>query len=717
MSRRVYRCEGFDCPSCALEAEEGLSKDASFSSVRIDSTSSRIYLSLNEELEMEEIERRINAVSDDPVTLSPLSEKKKTSLWNKKTKVLALRILYCVAIFFVCAFAFRDQYWVRFGLYLSAYALISYDVYFEIFETIKKRHNPIDDHLLMALASAGAFVLACLQYAFKGSAASFENSFFLLEGHMEAIFVMGLYQVGEVIEKLAKNHAQKQIEAAFALEKGESRLVSESGNTLVDSESLREGDLVMVRRGEELYIDGEVTQGEAYCNTSSLNGEFEPVKVSKGSHVYGGYVIEEGEIVVRASADYASSARGKIESMLQEAGSKKSKAEKLITQFARVYTPLVFLTSILYIVLAGFISNNWMESVFTGLEIMVISCPCAIVISVPLAYLASLGRASKEGIMIKNVGVLDALKHFDRFVSDKTGTLTEGRFSLKKAIPVKDENELIKAACIAESYSLHPLGKAVIEAFNQNYAPSSYEEIDGKGTKAELDGTTYFAGSASFLRENGFAVKEEAVEGKGIYIASSESGYLGVLCFEDSVRDGTRLLVKELGKRGIKRTILSGDNNEHVHAFCDENNFDEYHAELSPSDKLNYLKNYINLGEKVLYMGDGSNDAPCLGLATVGVAIGEARTALAVNGADVIILNNKPESILKMMEISAKARKVSWFNIVASLLIKATVFALTIALNGKMPMEIAIIADSGTMVLLTLNSLRLLRAGRYNKRY
>ena len=710
MRCRVYRCEGFDCPACALEAEEGLSKDEVFASVRIDVVSSRIYLNLNEELEMEEIERRLNAVSDDPVTLSALSEKKKTSLWNKKTKILALRILYCVVIFFACAFACRDQYWVRFGLYLSAYVLISYDVYFEIFETIAKRRNPIDEHLLMALASAGAFVLACLQYAFKGSAASYENSFFLLEGHMEAIFVMGLYQVGEVIEKLAKNHAQKQIEAAFALEKGESRLVLDNGNTLVDSESLREGDLVMVRRGEELYIDGEVTQGEAYCNTSSLNGEFEPIKVSQGSRVYGGYVIEEGEIVVRASADYASSARGKIESMLQEAGSKKSKAERLITQFARVYTPMVFLTSILYIVIAGLISQEWMESVFTGLEIMVISCPCAIVISVPLAYLASLGRASKEGIMIKNVGVLDALRSFNRFVSDKTGTLTEGRFSLKSIVPTKDEKELIRAACIAESYSLHPLGKAVVEAFNQHIVPSSYEEIDGKGTKAELEGVTYYAGSATFLSENGFAVKEESIEGKGIYVASSESGYLGVITFEDSVREGTRLLVKELGKKGINRTILSGDNNEHVHVFCKENDFDEFHAELSPEDKLNYLKGYIDNGEKVLYMGDGSNDAPCLGLATVGVAIGEARTALAVNGADVIILNNKPESILRMMEISAKARRVSWFNIVAALLVKAIILVLTIVLNGKMPMEIAIIADSGTMVLLTLNSLRLLRS-------
>ncbi len=712
MKRVVYNVEGFDCPACAAEAEEGLSKDPAFSSVRIDSVSSRLYVNMEEEMEMEEVERRLNKVSDDPVTLSPISSKKRTSMWNAETKVLLLRILYCVAVFFVCAFALREQYWVRFGLYLSAYVLISYDVYFAIGKTIARKKNPVDEHLLMALASGGAFVLASLQYSLQGSAASFENSFFLLEGHMEAIFVMALYQVGEVIEGLAKNHAQKQIEAAFALQKGDSRILSEAGPILVDPESLREGDLVMVRRGEELYVDGEVIEGTAYCNTASLNGEFEPIKVEKGSSVYGGYVIEEGEITVKAASDYASSARGKIESMLSEVGSEKSRAERLITSFARVYTPMVFLTALLYIVIAGFASGNWQQSVFTGLEIMVISCPCAVVISVPLAYLASLGLASKEGIMMKNVGVLDALKNLTRFVSDKTGTLTEGRFSLKEKVVVKDEKSLVEAACLAEAYSLHPLGKAVIEEFHGKYVPETYEEIDGKGAKATYKNVTYYAGSKAFLKENGMEAGDASVSGKAIYVGSSKDGYLGVLSFEDKIREGTYLLSEQLGKKGIKRTILSGDEQGHVDAFCAQLHFDEGHAELSPEDKLNHLKNYLDAGDKVLYLGDGSNDAPCLGLSSVGVAIGEARTALAVSGADAIILNNKPESVLRMMEISRKARWTSWFNIIAALTIKAAILVLTIVLNGKMPMEVAVIADSGTMVLLTLNSLRLLRARR-----
>lgn len=710
MKRCVYQVEGFDCPACAAEAEEGLSKDAAFSSVRIDAVTNRLYVSLVEEMEMEEIERRLNAVSDDPVTLSEVSSKKTVSMWNAETKVLLLRILYCIAVFFVCAFSLREAYWVRFGLYLSAYVLIGYDVFFAVIKNIVRRKNPVDEHLLMSLASAGAFLLACLQYSFEGSAASFENSFFLLEGHMEAIFVMGLYQVGEVIEGLAKNHARKQIEAAFALQKGESRLVRGEETILVDPACLREGDTVMVRRGEELYVDGTVLQGEAYCNTSALNGEFESIKVEKGSLVYGGYVIEEGEILVRSSSDYASSARGKIESMLQEVGSEKSQAERLITTFARAYTPMVFLTSLLYILIAGLVSKNWMTSVFTGLEIMVVSCPCAIVISVPLAFLASLGRGSKEGIMMKNVGVLDALKKITRFVSDKTGTLTEGRFSLTKEIDVKGRTKLREAACIAEAYSLHPLGKAVREAFGKAYRPDSYEEIDGKGVKAVYDGATYFAGSLAFLQEVGMKIQEDRVEGKAIYIGSSKDGYLGVLCFEDRIRDGAYALSEELGKREIKRTVLSGDEKDHVSAFCEKLHFEEGHAELSPSEKLDYLKDYLEAGESVLYLGDGSNDAPCLGLASVGVAIGEARTALAVNGADAVILNNKPESILLMLDIARKARRTAWFNIAAALAIKAAILVLTIALNGKMPMEVAVIADSGTMVLLTLNSLRLLRA-------
>ena len=712
MERYVYYIEGFDCPACAATAEEAISKDPLFASVRIDTVTSKIFLQMNEALPLEEIERRINAVSDDEIHMRPLSEKKKAKLWNKETKILLLRILYCVAVFFVCAFSLRDVYWVRFGLYLSAYVLISYDVYINIFHNIARRKNPIDDHLLMALASAGAFVLASLQYAFDGSAASFQNSFFLLEGHMEAIFVMGLYQIGEVIEKLASNHAQKQIEAAFAMEKGDSRLLLEEGSVLVDSESLREGDRVLVRRGEELYVDGEVLEGEAYCNTSALNGEFEPVKVGAGSSVYGGYVIEEGEIIVRASADYASSARGKIEAMLSEAGSAKSRAERFISSFARVYTPIVFAIAVLYIVIAGFASMQWREATFTGLEIMVISCPCAVVISVPLAFLASLGAASKEGILMKNVGVIDDLKGVNRFVSDKTGTLTEGRFSLKEVFAVKSEETLFRAASISEAYSLHPLGKAVLASCEGEEIPDSYEEIDGKGTVATKEGITYLAGSKTFLEERGFAITERKVAGKVVYFASSKEGYLGALGFEDAPRPGTKPLIEKLKESGIKTTILSGDNSEHVQAFSAEIGLDESLAELSPEGKLSQLKTYLDCGEKVLYLGDGSNDAPCLGLATVGVAIGEARTALAVTGADAIILNNKPEQILCMFEISSRARRVALFNVLAALAVKALMLVLTIVLNGRMPMEAAIIADSGMMVLLTLNSLRLLRAKR-----
>ena len=710
MKRYVYQVEGFDCPACAAEAEEGLAKDASFCSVRIDAVTNRLYISAVEEMTMEEVERRLNACSDDPVTLSEVAAKKTATMWNKETKILLLRILYCVGVFFVCAFSLRDAYWVRFGLYLSAYILIGYDVMFAVVRNILRRKNPIDEHLLMSLASAGAFVLASLRYSLQGSAASFENSFFLLEEHMEAVFVMGLYQVGEVIEGLAKNHARKQIEEAFALQKGESRLVRGEETILVDPACLREGDLVMARRGEELYVDGSVVKGKAYCNTSALNGEFEAIQVEEGSLVYGGYVIEEGEILVSASSDYASSARGKIESMLQEVGSEKSQAEKLITTFARAYTPMVFLTSLLYILVAGLLSQNWMNSVFTGLEIMVVSCPCAIVISVPLAFLASLGRGSKEGIMMKNVGVLDSLKKITRFVSDKTGTLTEGRFSLTEEKATKGEDLLHQAACIAEAYSLHPLGKAVREALGETYSPDTFVEIDGRGAKAVYQGVAYYAGSKIFLEETGFYVGEASARGKAVYVASSTEGYLGVLCFEDKIREGVYALSEELGKRNIKRTVLSGDERGHVASFCEKLHFEEGHGELSPSEKLSYLKQYLEAGEKVLYLGDGSNDAPCLGLASVGVAIGEARTALAVTGADAVILSNKPECVLLMFRIAKKARATAWFNIVAALAIKLAVLVLTIALNGKMPMEIAVIADSGTMVLLTLNSLRLLRA-------
>ena len=711
MRRRVYAIRGFDCPNCANKSEAHLSKHPKIASARIDYLSERLYLTYTaEELTIDEIKAVIKEVEDDPIEIDEPAAKKEKGI-DKERLSLILRIAYCLVVFLLCGFLFRDLYWVRFSLYLSALVVIEYDILLKVASNVIHRRNPLDEYLLISVASIGAFVLASLKYAEQGSTSITGNGPFLIEEHFEAVLVCLLWQVGELLQDLSVDASRKAIERAADSRVEEALLFQEGETKRVKAKDLVAGDLVLVVAGSLVPVDGVVLSGEGYCDASSLTGENNPIPVKAGENVYGGTLLTQGEVKVKASKDYASSASAKILDLVTSSMEKKGEAEKFITKFARWYTPAIFLFALVYLLIAGFVGPSWRNAVYTGLEIMVISCPCAIVISVPLAYFAAVGLASKRGVIVKGAAYLDELNRVDAVCLDKTGTLTEGRFALtqKEVGSALNEREFDRLLRSLEERSTHPLARTVCHELADvaPYEATDFESLLGYGVSARINGKVYFAGNKKMVEAHGLCTKEE---GSGVYIyLFDETNVYGFVRLEDEEKKGSREFLGELRKRGVEPVLLSGDKEANVSSFSAKMGIDSYRAELLPEDKLHYLEDLQHAGHVVAFVGDGVNDAPCLKKADVGVAMGGLGADLAVEESDVILTQDDPLQILSAISVAKKCRHVIVFNIVFALLAKLTVLVLAMVFGERMPMEVAVLADTGMAVFLTVNSLLLLR--------
>lgn len=710
MRRRVYSIRGFDCPSCASKCEAHLAKHPKIGSARIDYLSQRLYLTYPEgELTVDEIKAVIKEVEDDPIEIDEPEAKKKKGV-DKEKLSLILRIAYCLVVFLLCGLLFRDLYWVRFGLYLSALAVIEYDILLKVAGNLIHRRNPLDEYLLISVASIGAFVLASLKYAEQGSASITGNGPFLIEEHFEAVLVCLLWQVGELLQDISVDASRKAIERAADSRVEEALLLDDDGAKRIKAKDLLSGDMVLVMAGSLIPVDGVVTSGEGYCDASSLTGESNPIPVKEGTTVYGGTLLTQGEVKVRATKDYASSASAKILDLVTSSMEKKGVAEKFITKFARWYTPAIFLFALVYLLIAGFVGPSWRSAVYTGLEIMVISCPCAIVISVPLAYFAAVGLASKRGVIVKGAAYLDELSRVNTVCLDKTGTLTKGRFALtqKEVDSALDEREFDRLLRTLEERSTHPLARTICQELT-DVVPAmatDFESLLGYGVSAKIDGKTYFAGNKKMLEVHGLSAKEE---GSGVYVyLFDETKVYGYVRLEDEEKDGSKEFLAELRKRGVEPVLLSGDKETNVSSFSAKMGIASYKAELLPEDKLHYLEDLQEAGQTVAFVGDGVNDAPCLKKADVGVAMGGLGADLAVEESDVILTRDDPMQILSALSVAKKCRHVIVFNIAFALLAKLTVLVLAMIFGERMPMEVAVLADTGMAVLLTVNSLLLL---------
>ena len=724
--QKTYHISGFDCAACAAKAERHLNNHECVDSARIDFTANKMYISYKDKvMTIEEVTTVIAEVESDPLNISELDEKTKKheqKIFTKNMWLILIRTIIATVVTIICVFALgKEQFnWFRYGLYLAVFILAAYDVMWKVILHIRHRTSILDHNLLITLAAIGAFTLGAIQLANPDKYHIIhkltDNYSIAMDDAMEAIMVVILFQIGRIIEGVATNKSKAAVMSAVELRVDRANLITEEGVKVVSPEELTIGQHIIVKVGELIPVDGEIIEGEAMIDTSSLTGEFVPVSAKRGDGVYSGCLIKSGTITVLVKKIYADSTVSKIIELITSGGEKKSKADEFISKFSRYYTPMVVVLSVLTIAIMGIITQNWMDSVYQGLEILVTGCPCAIVISVPLAYFAAIGLSSKHGIVVKGANYLDKLVDMGTLITDKTGTLTKGTFTIQNihANDV-DEDTLLDALYKAESLSNHPIGKAIchgkilkrIAADVQNF-----KEIAGFGIECDYKGQHILAGSSKLMDKNNIKYDVPSEVGAIVHVAVDNS-YYGYVVLADEIKEGASEMVNLLHKQKVEVVLLTGDHEENAKDITAKLNIDRYHSELLPEQKTVILEEEMNNTKKaVAFIGDGINDAPSIIRSDIGIAMGGIGSDIAVENADIVIMNDDPGKVYDAVKIAKMARNTAIFNIVFSLIVKATVAGLVIAQefipNFMVPMYVAVLADTGLTVIMVLNSLALL---------
>lgn len=715
MSKKVvYHISGFDCPNCASKVERFLNKEEYIQNATIDFTNERMYITYREEpLEVEKLKEVIKTVESNPLRIEKIQQGRKTKqkLFDKKMIFNLSRIIVSALIMFLTMILKVEEksYLVSVILFGISIGICIYDIVWKLILNIVHLRNPVDMNLLLTMSSIGVFTLSILIH---------EN--ILSDGGipidaMDGAMVIILYQVGELFESIATGKSKNAISNAIDLRADSANLITDNKVVEVKPETLKVGDKILVRIGEIVPADGIIVDGQGTLDTSSLTGEPIPVDALVGMNALSGSILRSGSITIQINKVFADSTISKILELVQSSGERKAKAEKFITRFARIYTPAVFGIGILFAVISGLFTKNWSQSLFGGLAILVVACPCAIVISVPLAFFAGIGLASKRGVVIKGANYLDSLCKVGTLFIDKTGTLTYGDFKVAGYVTNGvTEDELKTLLLAAESRSNHPIAKAI--CLHQNISAIAlkqvnYEEVAGLGVKTLYNNDSIMAGNVELLKNNGVAVEEVEVGGTAIYVAKNGK-YVGYVILKDVVRDKAKELVKKLNEIGIKIILLSGDKESTVREVANTVGITEYHAKLLPQEKTKFVEKAIENrenGKLIAFAGDGINDTPSIIRADVGFAMGGIGSDVAVENSDIVIMQDHPLKIYDSIQIAHKTRRVAIFNIVFSLLVKVVVITLILAgVLGHAAMTVAVLADTGLTVLMTLNSFLLI---------
>ena len=713
-TKKTYHISGFDCPNCAHKSEEHLSKQEGISYCHIDFSTNKMYITYeNKSLSVEEIAKIIAQVESDPLDIYELGSKKNEEapkIFTKGMWFLSARVLFAVVVMILNLTVFHlfdETGWIRFAIYSFATVLLTYDIFFRVLLHIRHLKNIIDHNLLITIAVIGATVLSILNI----TEGNIEHG---VHFAMEAMMVVGLFQVGQIVEKIATNRSKAAVMSAIQLRVEYANLVKDDQLIKVNPEELEIGNIVAIGAGEMIPVDGEVIEGSAYVDKSSLSGEFVPVLTDTNNpSVLAGCLVKSGFIKIKVSKRYEDSAVSKIIELISSSGEKKSKADEFIAKFARWYTPAIVLLSLLVLLIGGLITKDWRNYVVAGLEILVTGCPCAIVISVPLAYFAAIGLASKNGIVIKGTNYMDEINNLNKIITDKTGTLTHGVFTIQKVATngnVKEE-ELLNALYAAESLSTHPIAKAICHEVNIKEiaaSQSEYKEIAGSGVQTVYQGAHIYAGNYSFMKQTGLDIAKSEEEGTIVY-CQKDGKYLGYVVLNDEVKKEAAEMVRLLHKEKMEVILLTGDKKENALSLQKALGIDRVYAELTPEEKTQILEKEMQENhQNVAFVGDGINDAPSIMRSDVGFAMGAIGSDIAVQNADVVIMNDNPAKVYESVKIARIARHTAIFNIVFALLLKAIVAILVIIPQISIPMVVPVIADTGLTVVLVLNSLFIL---------
>lgn len=590
-------------------------------------------------------------------------------------RILISAILLIISIFLK---NFKTAYLI---VIVVSYVFVSKEVYENALKNIKKKEI-FDENLLMIIATLGAFYI---------------------KEYPEAVLVMLLFSLGEYLSSQAVDNSKKAIIDLMDLRSDKTRL---KNGELVSTKKVKLNDIIIVNPGEKIPLDGIIINGTSHLDTKNLTGESKPLSVKKGDTVLSGTINIESILEINTTSTYKTSTASKIIDIMEHADEKKAKTEKFITKFSKIYTPIVVLLSILIVVIPTILGCDFNTWLYRALEMLVISCPCALVISVPLSYFAGIGRASKDGILIKGSNELDNLSNIKTILFDKTGTLTKGVFEVTKING--NINEVLKIAANAEAHSNHPIGKSIVSAYNKtlDMKITDYKEIAGLGISCKLNKEKVLVGKIDLLLENNIDVDKIDSVGTVIYVAKNNE-CIGSIIISDKIKDNAKETLEDLrGELVENLVVLSGDKDEVVEDLAKTLNLDAYHAELLPEDKIKLLGEYQIFGN-VAFVGDGINDAPVIKLSDIGIAMGKIGSDATVDASDIVLMNDDLSSITKAIRISKLTKRVILSNIIFAISFK--LLMLVLAIIGITPIYLAVFADVGVTLLSVLNSLRIFK--------
>lgn len=627
---------------------------------------------------------------------------------SKKLKKQLKQILIGLSIFAVlmvvehtCGFpGVLGTRWGELGLYLIPYLIAGRDVVKKCFLGIKNRQL-LDECFLMTLATVGAFVTG-------------ENS--------EAVAVMLFYQVGEWFQSYAVGKSRKSITELMDIAPDFANIERADGSIdEVDPEEVQIGDILVIRAGEKIPVDGTVLEGQSMVNTSALTGESVPRSAVSGDQIISGCINGEGLLKIRAEKKYEDSTVAQILELVENASSKKSKTENFITRFARYYTPIVVAGAVMLALIPPIFTGNWMDWMMRACTFLVISCPCALVISVPLSFFGGIGAASNIGVLVKGSNYLEQMAHLDTVVSDKTGTLTEGVFHVTRVVPAEgvSEDAVLRNAAIVESLSTHPIAKSIQAAYTEVLEPGLARDarnVSGQGLTAEVGDSTVCVGNKRLMEENGIDYREiRDGESTVVYVAA-DGKFQGAILISDEIKDSAVKAIREMKKEGVRHVVmLTGDRKGIAEAVAEKLSVDEFRAELLPADKVRAVEELLERmsgdkssdKKKLAFIGDGINDAPVLSRADVGIAMGSMGSDAAIEAADVVIMDDDIGKIPRTIRIARQTVGIAYQNIAFALFIK--ILFLILGALGIIGMWWAVFADVGVAVICILNSMRMLK--------
>ena len=685
MSKYIFHLKGLNCANCARKIEDELKKKSELINLNYDFLNDE--LTFDSEESSRDLLVKIQEVVDSIEDGVTVTEEFDEEIEDDEEQEENFSIYKCIFAFFgliILHFLDLDEK-LEFALYILLYIVVGFDIVKSSISKIASG-NFMDEEFLMTLASVAAIVSG--EYA-------------------EAVAVMLFYTVGETIQDRAVDSSKKSIKEALKLKPEFANVKKGDKIVKVDPSDVNVGDIILIKPGEKVPLDGKIIKGASNLDTSNISGEFAPISLGVGDTITSGFINLDSSIEVEVTKAYKEGTIAKIIDMVKNASTNKAKVEKFITRFAKVYTPIVIgLAVILFLVLNFASQLTFKEALYRAAIFLVISCPCALAISVPLTIFAGIGSLSRKSIFVKGGNSIEALTDIDGVAFDKTGTVTKGEFTIAEVEEIKIEKEkILEIASVGEMYSTHPIGKAIVKSFKSEKIPEHLTNIGGKGIEFELDGISYLVGNQKLMNDFNLKLEKESNSNYVDVFVADKNEILGIIKLKDEIKDGVKDSVNNLHKRGIKTYMFSGDKENVVKEIASEVGIDYYKGSLLPEDKVREIKD-IEKNKKLAFVGDGTNDAPSLASAYLGISMGSG-SDIAIETSDIVLLKNDISSVVNAIDIAKKVKKIAYQNIFIALFLK--VLVLVLGAIGYVSMPLAVFADVGVALICIVNSLRVFK--------